>query len=236
MGNSIENNKQSLNEMNNFKENFKEKKGLFFGLLFGLCFWGFFIFQCLEDAFKADYIQIAGLIMGIIFGIFLLMTLLGLLSFFFKWNVEIVHQKEDKEKRIVNIRIWKFLKKYYPTIIASLWFAWAIISYHNNKQDIEYIEIALIQANESKIKSGTKGSKYIRIDTKEYPQFKFDIGGIAYQSMYTNHYVNRVKQGDTLLVMINKESYDRKIVKTQPLRLSDKIVNYHFIGIFGLKH
>jgi len=54
--------------------------------------------------------------------------------------------------------------------------------------------------------------------------------------MDSDNYVNNVKRGDTLTVMISKESYDKKIAKTKSLSFTDKTVNYHLINICGLKH
>ena len=54
--------------------------------------------------------------------------------------------------------------------------------------------------------------------------------------MDSDSYVNNVKRGDTLTVMISKESYDKKIAKTKSLSFTDETVNYHLINICGLKH
>lgn len=211
--------------MNNFKEN----KGLFFILLFGLGLFGFLTFLMLRDAFNADYVQIAGLILGGLFGFFAILNVVGLFYFFTKENIWSVSWNVKKEN-------WKFFK-YFPTVIAIVFFIIALRFYQNKEKqfDTEYVEISITQVNISKIES-VKSSKYISIDSKEYPKFRFQVQGVAFDNMDSDYYLNNIKPGDTLVALITKDSYDKKIAQTEPLTFIDKTVNYHFISVYGLKH
>jgi hypothetical protein len=211
--------------MNNFKEN----KGLFFILLFGLGLFGFLTFLMLRDAFNADYVQIAGLILGGLFGFFAILNVVGLFYFFTKENIWSVSWNVKKEN-------WKFFK-YFPTVIAIVFFIIALRFYQNKEKqfDTEYVEISITQVNISKIES-VKSSKYISIDSKEYPKFRFQVQGVAFDNMDSDYYLNNIKPGDTLVALITKDSYDKKITQTEPLTFIDKTVNYHFISVYGLKH
>lgn len=208
---------------------FNEKKSLFFILLFGLGFFGFLTYLMLKMAFNADYVQIAGLILGGLFGFFAILSIVGLFYFFTKENIWSVSWNVKKKN-------WKFLK-YFPTVIAIVFFIVAVRFYQNKEKhfDAEYVEISITQMNISKIES-VKSSKYISIDTKEYPKYRFHVDGIALNNMYSDYYLNNIKPGDTLVALITKESYNKKIVQTEPLTFLDKTVNYHFISVYGLKH
>ncbi len=211
--------------MNNFKEN----KGLFFILLFGIGLFGFLTFLMLRDALKADYFQIAGLILGGLFGFFAILNVVGLFYFFTKDNIWAVSWNVKKEN-------WKFLK-YFPTAIAIVFFIIAMRFYQNKERqfDTEYVKISITQMNISKIES-VKSSKYISIESKEYPKYRFQVQGVAFDNMYSDYYLNNISPGDTLVALITKDSYNKKILQTEPLTFMDKTVNYHFISVYGLKH
>lgn len=211
--------------MNNFKEN----KGLFFILLFGLGFFGFLTFLMLKDAFNADYIQIAGIILGSLFGFFAALNAVGLFYFFTKDNIWTVSLNVKKEN-------WKFFK-YFPTAIAIVFFIIAVRFYQNKEKqyDTEYIEITITQMNISKIES-VKSSKYISIEAREYPKYRFQIQGVAFDNLYSDYYLNNIKPGDTLVALITKDSYIKKIAQTESLTFMDKTINFHFISVYGLKH
>lgn len=209
--------------------NFKESKGLFFSLLFGLVLFGFLAYLTLKSAFSADYVQIAGLVLGGLFGFFAILSIAGLFYFFTNENIWSVSWNVKKEN-------WKFLK-YFPTVIAIVFFIIAVRFYQTQEKqfDTEYVEISLTQTNISKIES-VKSSKYISIDSREYTKYRFQIQGVAFDNLYSDYYLNNIKPGDTLVALISKDSYNKKIAQTESLTFMDKTVNYHFISVYGLKH
>lgn len=211
--------------------NLKNNKGSFALLLFGLIFTGLITFHLFKTAFSKDYPQIAPIIIGSFFGIFSLIIIFCLTWFFKKdenWDMKLNFKTNKKN--------WSFLK-YAPAFFALISFWLAIRFYNNieNQKPIEYQKILVVQTNESHIGS-VKSSKYINIETKEYPKFKFSIGSLALRRMDSNYYLNVIKPGDTLTLVIWKESYDKKIIKTAPLTLTDKTVNYDIIGVYGVEH
>lgn len=210
--------------MNNIKEN----KGLFILTLIGVIFFGIFTFFSLKMAFNADYVQIAGLIMGAFFGLITLLFLVLVVCFFTKNDIMSLTLN-------INMKKWKFIK-YFPAFIAIVCFFISVNFYQNREKQDDYAEITLIQTNDSKIQTGGKGSQSIHIETKEYLEYSFKISGIAFKNMYSDYYVNNVKRGDTLVATISKKSYEKKIIKTKSLSFTDKTINYHFIGVYGLKH
>ena len=212
--------------MNNIKNN----KGIFIFLLLGVLFWAFLTFLTIKGVFDADYVQIAGLILGSFFGICTILTLVAVLPFFGKKDIYAISWNWKWKK-------WK-LFKYLPSAVAIVCFIISINFYHNKgkRYNSKYVEVMLTQINNSKIQTGGKGSRYVHIETKEYPKYKFSIDGIALKNLYSDYYINDVKRGDTLFAKISKEIYDKKIAKTKPLSFADKTVNYHLINMYGLKH
>lgn len=214
-------------------DNFRKNRALFFILLFGLGFFGFLCILLLRNAFMADYVQIVGLILGGFFGFFAIFNLIGLFYFFTTNDIWEVSWSVEKDK-------WKLFRKfsrYIPFLVAIVFFVIAGRLYHGNEtpSNAEYVEIYLTQTNPSKVER-VKSSKYISIAAQEFPKYKFQVQGVAFENMYSDYYVRNVKPGDTLVAMISQDSYNKKIAQTEPLTFIDKTVNYHFISVYGLKH
>lgn len=210
--------------MSNLKSNIK----IIIIYLIGFLFFGLISFHLINSALKPRYPQIAGIILGGFFGLFALLSFAGLI-FSLKPNIF----PSSAENIKVN---WSFLK-YFPLTLALICFVLAFRFYFKKSDQFnnEYKQIVVTQTNTPKIQS-VKSSKYISIETKEINDFSFQIGGVAYKSMYVDYYLQNVKIGDTLRLWILKDSYDKKISKTKPLTFTDKSVNYQIIYVFGLKH
>ncbi len=209
---------------------FRENKKVFIALLLGLCLFVFLTYSTLKYAFNADYVQIAGLTMGVFFGLITILMLIGLICLFCKKDIELNIWN-------LNWRKWSFFN-HSASVLALVCFIVSIVLLLNREKQYssDYVEIALTQVNNSEIRTSGKGDRHIQIQTKEYPKYSFKISGIAFENLHSDYYVNKVKQGDTLFVEISKEAYDKKITKTKSLSFRDKTVNYHFITVCGLKH
>lgn len=86
------------------------------------------------------------------------------------------------------------------------------------------------------INNGSKGSKYVHLHLREYPEFVFSISGVALQATDAYTFVTETKVGDKIWVDIDKEDYGKKIAKDEPLGFFDKHINYSIIGIYGLRN
>ena len=210
--------------MNDLKEN----KWLFIGTLIGLLFFGFLTLIMFKSTFKTDYIQIIPIIFGCFFCLITILCIVSVFGFFSKKDIVFTSWNKNKKKL-------RFLK-YFPTFIAILFIVAPIIAYTNKDKQYNYVEITLTQINDSKIQISGKGSKSILIKSKEYPEYSFIINGVTLKEMDSDYYVNNVKRGDTLVVMIKEEFYNKKIAKTESLNFADKTINYQTIYVCGLKH
>jgi hypothetical protein len=140
------------------------------------------------------------------------------------WVIKIVKKK------------W-ILARYSLIFCIVLCFIASISVYREKDEYNDFVGITMTQIHDSEIIIyRTKNKSKIIINSKEYPDFNFQIDDVYMKYMNSDSYVNKVKRGDTLIVMISKESYDKKIAKTKSLSFTDKTVNYHLINICGLKH
>ena len=201
------------------------------GFLLGIVIFGYLTVVSLRVAFNADYVQISGLFLGFIFCLITLLFLV--LLFFYFWEKDII-----SASCVIRLRkkIWKLVK--YPLVyIAVFCFIISISIFREKDEYNDFVGITMTQIGDSEILiRRMKNESKIIINSKEYPDFCFQIDDVYMKYMDSDNYVNNVKSGDTLTVMISKESYDKKIAKTKSLSFADKKVNYHLINICGLKH
>ena len=85
------------------------------------------------------------------------------------------------------------------------------------------------------IHKGSKNSKSIKLSLAEYPEFSFDLDGVAYSSTDKKAFINDHETGDKINVLITTEIYEKKLTKERDLAFWDKTNNYKFISIYGLK-
>ena len=85
------------------------------------------------------------------------------------------------------------------------------------------------------IVNGGKGSRYLNLELKDYPNFIFQIDGSAYSATSAKEFVTDVNYGDTLFLDIKVDAFKMKLSKEKPLSLFDKTVNYKFISVYGLR-
>lgn len=133
-------------------------------------------------------------------------------------------KKDDKKVALVFV------------FFACCFFAWAI--YDSTKKVVEMspLDLAFITdaVSEKPYIVGGKGSHYIRIKLKNYPDFKFDVDGVAYKASAAKDFVNNTEAGDTITLDIKLEEYEKKIEQSKPLSYFDKSDNYEFISVYGL--
>ncbi|POY35000.1 hypothetical protein C3K47_17230 [Solitalea longa] len=146
-----------------------------------------------------------------------------------------------KQRDLEGEKNWQKRNNLYYSIgsslIGALLFYGAYNSYLKKDKQLSYNELSKISSviiNQPEITKGSKGSKSIKIKLKDYPNFDFDINGVAFSSTYVDDYINYVNTGDTLNVYILKDEYLKKITKEKKLNFFDKTVNYQFISVYGL--
>jgi hypothetical protein len=123
-------------------------------------------------------------------------------------------------------------------VFAALLFCGAL-KFYSNKQDVilprHLITIKDVLTNEAEISHGAKGSSSIYVHLKSYPDFSFSLSGVGLVATNSYRYVSNVKKGDTLWLDILESEYKSKLTKEMPISYMDRSVNYHFIGIYGLR-
>lgn len=120
-------------------------------------------------------------------------------------------------------------------ILFSLYFYkdYKIENKELNIEDITTIKGEII--NDVEIEKGTRGKRSIEIRIAEYPEFIFTLSGKSYDASNSKNYVAKAKKGDLISLDIKTEIYLKKLTKEKELELWDKIINYNFISVYGLK-
>lgn len=82
-----------------------------------------------------------------------------------------------------------------------------------------------------KIKKGRRGSTTLTILLNEYPEINFMIGSVAISQTYTHELMNENKPGDSITFFIEKQEYNRKIVKSEKIPFPENYMYKNNIGI-----
>ncbi len=153
-----------------------------------------------------------------------------------KYHVTKGKRKDEKE-----IKNWLDRVSYRYSIffilfgLLVLYGAYWLQNDRIDKTDKRTISISGIIDNEPKIEKGSKGSRYIQVRLKEYPEFKFSISGVAFSEMYASDYVNSVKQGDSIFLTIDEGVARKKLWQTSSLGYLDKHYGWDRISVYGLR-
>jgi hypothetical protein len=110
--------------------------------------------------------------------------------------------------------------------------------YRNENKELNAEDITTINGeiiNDVEIKKGTKGKRSIEIKIAEHPEFTFRLSGNSYYASNSKNYVSKAKKGDLISLDIETEIYLKKLTKEKELDSWDKIINYNFIDVYGLK-
>lgn len=99
-------------------------------------------------------------------------------------------------------------------------------------QDLEYFKGTL--SKKPKFEHGSKSSTYLNIYLKEFPEFTFQPMYDKYLH-YNTSIENSCEIGDTLIIGIQKEDYDKDIAKTKIKSYIEKHVNSHLIMAYYIE-
>jgi hypothetical protein len=77
-------------------------------------------------------------------------------------------------------------------------------------------------------------NRFISIELKEYPKFKFKLGGNSIKATKVNLLTSNVKENDRVKLSIREDQFNKKIANKLPLTFWDKVFNFRIINIYGL--
>jgi len=116
-----------------------------------------------------------------------------------------------KEKKSNRRLIWiSFISSFF-----LLFFAVKIsLSELPDRNSIKQIKSIL---KDIKIKKGRRGSRTLIINLNEYPEINFMIGSVALDKTSFYDLINDNKPGDSIMLFIENQEYNRKIVKSEKI-------------------
>lgn len=122
-------------------------------------------------------------------------------------------------------------------LLLSLLFFWGAYHFINDRPAVkdELITIADVIVNEAEISRDSRSNASIEIELRSFPGFWFSLMGSALTATNSNAFIHTVKPGDSLWLDIRSEEYRTKLTKEQQAKFMDAAVNYHLIGIKGLR-
>ncbi len=149
---------------------------------------------------------------------------------------------KGKKRDIQRQRDWlRKNEQYYALvfiILGGLGLYGAYYFYLTKDREIKYSELYTITdiiTNKAEIENKSKSARSISIKLRSYPSFSFTIGGNGYTATNSSYFIAHVKMGDTLHLDIMKDEYQTKITKEKPLGFWDKMINYSFISVYGIR-
>ena len=118
-------------------------------------------------------------------------------------------------------------------IIGLLYFFNQSNNYELKKDDLVSIDLTL--ERKPSIVEGSKGSKSLEMNIKEYPDFRFNISGIAFSATDKSKFIENTEGGSKIVLTIDKEEYLQKLTKTKDITFWQKHFDYKNISIYGIK-
>jgi hypothetical protein len=100
------------------------------------------------------------------------------------------------------------------------------------EKDLTTIESII--TNKIEIIRPSKGSPYIKIELKDFPNFLFNVSNNVFYATNTELFNSNVKKGDTLFLAISKEEFETKITKEISPGFLTKHFNYQFISPYKI--
>jgi hypothetical protein len=100
------------------------------------------------------------------------------------------------------------------------------------EQDLDYFQGTLSQ--KPKFEQGSKSSTYLNIYLKEFPEFRFQPIYDEYLH-YNTSIENSCEVGDTLIIGIQKDDFDKDIVKTKMKSSSEKHINQDLVMVYYIE-
>lgn len=84
------------------------------------------------------------------------------------------------------------------------------------------------------IEKERKSKKSFRITISEIPDFEFIPSGSSYEQNEVDNILENIQKNDVVQIAVQKETYQKKILKEVPLDFWDKHFNYNKVVIYGL--
>lgn len=85
------------------------------------------------------------------------------------------------------------------------------------------------------VRSGRSSYKNIVVKSSLFPKFNFTLDYPVYEASNQTIYLDSIKDGDSLEIIIPKEDYEVKLLKTKEGDFADKHAGYYTIPILGLR-
>jgi hypothetical protein len=146
------------------------------------------------------------------------------------------YQKFENNSRQVN-----YVKYFFKMLGTSIFLPFGVFviyvmlfqkSDEIKEQDLEYFQGTLSQ--KPKFEHGPKSSTYLNIYLNEYPQFTFEPMHHEYLH-YNTSIESSSETGDTVIIGIQKDDFDRDIAKTKMKSYLEKHVNQHLIMVYYIE-
>lgn len=123
-------------------------------------------------------------------------------------------------------------------ILGGLFYYWSFHVYQNKSEtygtdEMEWVNSRIM--NEVKIHKGSKNRRSIKLKIADYPDFTFNLDGVAYSVTNKESFLEDLVEGDYVQILITKDQFHKKLTKEWKLDFWDKSVNYRFISIYGLR-
>lgn len=141
----------------------------------------------------------------------------------------------EKHWNVKSISLFSFFFLFFGTAFIALG-SYYFITKTKAISPSEFVKIEQIVTSEIKTKRNGKRSRCFELKFNDYPEFNFNIKGNAYKAMYVEDFLAEVSLGDTLLVSIPKNDFEKKISKSKPLTFWDKSFDYYNIPIVTVSH
>lgn len=140
----------------------------------------------------------------------------------------------EKKWNIKNISLFSFFFLFFGTVFLA-WGGYYFLT-TATISSTDFVKIEQIITSEIKTKRNGKHSRCFEFKFNDYPEFSFNIKGNSYHAMHVEDFLADVSLGDTLIVSIPKNDFEKKISKTKPLTFWDKSFDYYDIPIVTVSH
>jgi hypothetical protein len=81
-----------------------------------------------------------------------------------------------------------------------------------------------------------KYEKKIELNLVEYPDFNFKIGSIAFDVTSISNFLFDVNQGDTVMLYITKDDFNKKLKELIPMTFWEKHLHHEMVDIYELRN
>mgnify|MGYP003616798969 CR=1 FL=1 len=144
--------------------------------------------------------------------------------------------KKDNEVDII-FKKKSFLNYAIISAVISVFLLYGSSFFYDFKEIThdDFVDFSGILKDDIKLVTGSKGKKHLEFHLINQPIYDFKILGPEYDEIDDKIFLNKFKAGDTIIITIEKEEYDKKIVKTKNLNFKDKYISYTSIRVRQIK-